>query len=330
MWKYVAKKLVYAVITLYFIATVNFLIFQVFSPTDPVKTLMDPKFTPEMKDRLRTLYGLDEPITIRYAKYIINMFTLNFGYSFVNWRPVIDEIWGHLPATLLLLGTALLTTVVAGIPLGIIAASKRGTKTDVLTMGFGLFAWSVPAFFVQLFFLFFFSYVTSVYLGSPLFPYGGITSIPPPTEPFAYTADVLYHLILPVITITIVQIGSWMIYSRNIALDILTQDFINTARAKGFSERKILFKHAFRVMLPSVVTMAALAIPPIFTGAIITEFVFTWPGIGGWLLFSIKRGDYPAVQGTFFIFAILVISFNLIADLAIGFLDPRIRVGTRR
>ncbi len=330
MREYLLKRATIAFVTLFTIATLNFLIFQVFSPYDPFTMILDPNFTPEVKQLLMEQYGLDQPLHIRYVKYIQGMFTWNFGYSFLSKRAVAEQMMPLLANTILLLGAALVATVIIGIPVGILAASRRGTKIDVVAIGSGLFTWGVPTFFIQLLFMFIFSYWIKVNFGIRLFPVAGMTSAPPPEEPLTYIADVAWHLAQPLITLVIASFGSWALYTRNLLLDALTQDYVVTARAKGLSERAVLYRHAFRSTLPPIVTMIALAVPGIVTGAMITEFIFSWPGIGRWYLASLQLADYPVVQSVLFIYALLTILANIIADILYGLLDPRIRVGMRR
>ncbi len=330
MREYLIKRVVFAFITLFVIATLNFMIFQVFSPIDPFTSIVDPNFTPEMKAILMAQYGLDQSLEIRYVKYIQGMFTWNFGYSFLSRRLVGEQIVPLLANTVLLLGSALVATVLVGIPVGILAASRRGSKIDVLAIGSGLFTWGVPTFFIQLLFMFFFGYYLKVNFNVKVFPIAGMSSAPPPEQPLIYMADVAYHLAMPLITLVVASFGSWALYTRNLLLDALTQDYVVTARAKGLSERTVLYRHAFRSTLPPMVTMITLSIPAIVTGAMITEYIFSWPGIGRWYLESLNRGDYPVVQSILFIYALLTILGNITADLLYGLLDPRIRVGMRR
>jgi peptide/nickel transport system permease protein len=321
---YLFKKIVFILVVLYIIATLNFIIFQA-TPKNPVDIIFNPRLPPEYRERLKTLWGIDKPLfPDRYLIYLRNMFTLNFGYSFNTKTPVIGEIEARLPKSLLLLGSAFIISVLIGVPLGVFAASKRGKKVDVLAIGFGLFTWAAPIFFVQLFFLLLFAYYFR------FFPVGQFTDVPPPTGPFAYMVNVLYHMALPLITLVLVDFGSWALYTRNMMLDTLTQDYIVTAQAKGLEERTVLFHHGLRAILPPVTTMILLAIPSLMTGSVITEYIFAWPGIGQWLIKSILALDYPAVQALFFIFAILTVGANFLADLLYGWLDPRIRVGVRR
>ena len=327
---YIARRIVFGIVTLYIIATLNFAIFQIIAPTRPEQMVFTSFMKPETIETLRRLFGLDDPLHIRYLKYVRNMFTWQFGVSFSSHAPVAQEMSWRLVNTVLLLGSVLVCTIMVGVPVGILAASRRGSKIDVAAIGSGIFAWGVPAFFIQLLFMLFFSYYTYVAFGFSVFPLGGLHSVPAPKDPFVYMADVAWHLAAPLITLVIAGFGSWALYTRNILLDALTQDYIVTARAKGLSERAVLYRHAFRSSLPPIVTIVALAIPGIVTGAIITETIFTWPGIGRWYIQGLNNGDYPVVQAVLFMYAFLMIVANIVADLLYGILDPRIRVGFRR
>lgn len=315
---------------LWIIASMNFVIFQMVSPITPVSGVVDPKFQPGLTQTLMKLYGLTDALHVRYLKYIRNMFTWQFGYSFQSMKPVAQEMSWRLPSTVLLLGSALVATVVVGIPIGILAASRRGSKIDVFAIGSGLLTWGVPTFFIQLLFMLFFSYYAYINWGFKIFPSSSMYSTPPPTQPLAYMADVAWHLAMPLMTLVIASFGSWALYTRSLLLDALTQDYVVTARAKGLTERTVLYRHAFRSTLPPMVTMIALNIPGIISGAMITEWIFSLPGIGRWYLRSLMSADYPVVQAVLFIYAVLMIFANLISDLMYGVLDPRIRVGARR
>lgn len=327
---YLVKRIAVSLAILWVVATLNFVVFQVVSPIKPLAGIVDPKFTPEQKENLLNLYGLNDPLHVRYSKYVVNMFTWSFGLSFQTMRPVVEDLSWRLPVTVLLLGSSLVATILVGIPMGILAGSRRGSKVDVAAIGAGLFTWGVPIFFIQLLFMMFFCYYAKLAFGFSLFPVRGLYSVPPPTNPFAYMADVAWHLALPLITLVVGSFGSWALYTRNLLLDALTQDYVVTARAKGLTERTVLYRHAFRSTLPPIVTMITLSVPGIVTGAMITEWIFTIPGIGRWYLNSLMAADYPVIQSVLFIFAVLVIVANLVADLLYGVLDPRIRIGMRR
>lgn len=318
---FLVKRIVIAILVLYIVASMNFVIFQIVSPIDPVSIIIDPDFTEEMKNLLRKQYGLDQPLHIRYIRYMQNMLTWNFGFSFDTLSPIVDDLSWRLPNTILLLGTALVGVIIVGIPLGILAASRRGSKMDVMAIGSGLLTWGVPTFFIQLIFMLIFCYYFFLWFGIQI-PVRGMASDVPPTNPILYVADVAYHLALPVLSLVIAGFGSWALYTRNMLMDALTQDYIVTARAKGLSERTVLYKHAFRSTLPPVVTMVTLSVPGIVTGAMITEWIFTLPGIGRWYLLSLQHGDYPVIQAVLFIYAFLMILANLLADLLYGIFGP--------
>jgi peptide/nickel transport system permease protein len=328
--EYLVKRIIIAALVLFIVATLNFVIFQVMWAGDPTATIMNPDFTAEQKEMLRVLYGLRDPLHVRYLKYIGNMFSWRFGVSFQTRTPIIEEMPWRLSNTILLLGTATIGTIIVGISMGVFAGARRGSKADVISLGIGLFADGVPTFFIQMIFLLFFSYLMYLWFGFQVFPARHMTSVPAPTEPLAYMADVAWHLAMPALSLIVAAFGGWALYVRNLMIDALTQDYIVTARAKGLSQRTVLYKHAFKSILPPISTIITLSIPGIITGAIITEYIFTWPGIGSWYIAALNANDYPVVQAVLFIYAVLVIICNLVADLLYGVLDPRIRVGVRR
>jgi peptide/nickel transport system permease protein len=327
---YLIKRIIVALLVVYIIATLNFVIFQVVAPVDPVEQMIGPKFTQDMIQNLYREFGLDQPITTRYLLYIKNIFTWNFGYSFASRTLISDQMSWRMMYSVILLGTALVAEVAVGIPVGILAASRRGTKTDIIAIGTGLFTWGVPTFFIQLILLLALAYYTKEWFGFAWFPIRGALSDPAPTNPIAYVADFAWHLTLPALSLVLAGFGGWALTTRNLLLESLTQDFVTTARAKGLSERAVLYRHAFRSTLPPIATMLAMSVPGLFTGAMITEQIFTYPGMGHWYISSLTAGDYPVLQSVLFIYAVLMVAANLISDLIYGALDPRIRVGTRR
>lgn len=332
---YIARRIVISIIIIWIVASLNFVIFQVASPIDPSLVILSPsEFAKDQIKLLRQMYGLDDPIHIRYLKYVRNLLSFGiippyFGVSFETKTYVAAEMWPRLTLTLLLLGSALIGNLICGIPLGIMAASKRGGKMDVTIIGTGLLTWGVPVFFIQLLAVMFIIYVYSTY-GLRILPEGGTWTIPPSKDPLTLMQDIIWHVTLPVITLVLAGFGSWALYTRNLMIDALTSDYVVTARAKGLSERRVLLGHAFRGILPPIATMITLAIPGLVTGAIITESIFNWRGIGSWYITSLLGGNYPVTQAVLFIYAVLVIVFNFIADILYGVLDPRIRVGMRR
>jgi len=329
---YVGKRVGMALVTLFVVLTLNFVIFRVFIPMDPTNLMLDPRMKEEVKENLRRDWGLEDPLfPDQFFKYLKNLFTWNYGRQFdIAHTEIAPEMAWRLRNTIMILGLALLGTIMIGIPLGVLTAARRGGKLDVTAIGFALFTYGVPTFFIQLLFLLVFASYWHVWFGYSLIPRSGIVTAPPPKETLAFIADVAWHCVGPIVTLTIAGFGSWALYTRNILVDALTEDYILTATAKGLKERTVLLRHAFRSILPPIVTMIALAIPGVVTGAIITETIFSWPGIGSWYINALMNNNHPVTQAVLYNYAVLMIGANLIADFAYGILDPRIRVGTRR
>ena len=333
---YLAKRVAFAIFTLWVVVTLNFAIFAVL-PGDPTKYMMDPEMTTEQKRLIQEWYGVNDPWPVKYVKYMRNLlsfgiFPPHFGFSLKSHQTVASEMSWRLPLTVGLLGSALILEILIGIPLGIFAASKRGSKTDAAIMTSGLFTYGVPTFFIQLLALLFFIAFVRQTFGVLVFPPGGWYTYPRVEGLLPFIADVMWHFALPVLTLVISGFAGWALYARNLLLDALTEDYVLTARAKGASERTVLFKHAFKSIRPPIVTLISLSIPGLITGAIITETIFGLQGIGQWYIdsISVQAADYPVVEAVLFLFAFLTIICNLIVDIIYGLLDPRIRVGQRR
>lgn len=317
---YVIKRLVYALIVLYVILTLNFVLFRVM-PGDPTKMIIDPNFTPEAKAELRSQYGLDDPPLKQYVTYMGNLLKFDMGLSFSTRRPVWSELKERLPNTIKLFLCTFILTSLTGMRLGVKAAANPGSFTDRVVITAGLFTNAVPTFFIQLLMLLLFGYYW------PILPIHGTMSAPPPAGAWNVFLDRLWHLVLPVTSNMIVGFGSWALYARNTMTEALGQDYIITARAKGISEKDVLYHHALRSVLPPIVTLLFMSLPGMVSGAVITESIFSWHGVGRYLLDATLQMDYPAAQGAFYLIALAVVISNLLADIAYGLVDPRIRVG---
>jgi peptide/nickel transport system permease protein len=317
--EYLVKRSIYLIITIYVIITLNFLIFRIM-PGDPVSMLVaEQVIRPEMVEQIKRLYGLDLPLWQQYVLYIRNLFVGNLGFSFQYLKPVVEVIFERLTNTVILMGGATLSSILLGTLMGVISAWRRGRRADIIILFSSLFFRSVPVYWLGILLLMMFSYQ----LG--LFPTAGTMSRPPPTGFIPLTMDYLSHLFLPMVTIMLVLYGTYTLISRNSLLDILTQDYILIAKAKGLSSRAILFKHALRNAMLPLVTTFAISLGYVVGGAVMTETVFSWRGVGRLIFDSVTARDYPILQGAFFIISLTVILANFAADLLYGFLDPRVK-----
>lgn len=270
---------------------------------------------------MREFYGLDKPIPIQLLAYIVQTFQLNLGYSFYYKAPVGQVIAAWLPNTLVLVGISEAVAIVLGFSVGAIAGWKRGKRFDIISTTFGLTTWSMPTFWLGIVLIM----VFSVRLG--LFPVGGVRTLELQyANIFQQLADLAAHLILPVITLTLVSFAEYLLIMRNSLVDVMTEDFVLTARAKGLTEQRVLRDHVIpNALLPSVTTIA-IALGFIVGGALQTEIIFSYPGIGMLTFQAIEFRDYALLQGLFFIDALLVIIANFAADIIYTYIDPRVKL----
>lgn len=316
---YLIKRTVYSFVLLFFALSLNFVIFRL-APGDPIQVVASgSRLEPEMVERLIELWGLREPVHVQYLRYLKSTLTWDFGYSYYSLEPVSREIAERLPNTLLLMGVSFLFACLFGTVFGIYAASRRGSLLDVTSVSVSLFSYALPSFWMGLLLIYLLGYVFR------LFPLAGTMSRPPPTDLIAKIFDVGWHLFLPALTLFLFSYGSWLLLMRSTLLEELNQDYILTARAKGVTDRGILFKHAFRNAMLPLVTNIALTIPGLLNGAILTETVFSWRGLGLYTWSAIQFNDYPVLQALFFIFALVTVVANFVVDIVYGFIDPRIR-----
>lgn len=322
--RYIIRRVLTTLIIFFAIINFQFLLFWVFNPIKPVQWIIDPDFmSPGLIESLKRLYGLDQPLHVQYYKYIVNMLTFNFGVSFRLQRPVVEMLFEYLPNTIVLVLTAQILQIIIGVMTGLIIASKRGKIVDFSVMGAGLVIHAVPAFLVMLVF----RYVFAEKLR--LFPI--LTKVvTAPDNPLMFLGNFMYRMSLPLITLVCIGFGTWLYYTRNLSIGVLTQDFIQTARAKGVSDRGLVFGHILPAILPPIVTLVIVTLPTSIFGSIMAEYIFSWKGIGWWYLNSIWGGDYPAVQALFYIYTVLLLTGNLLADILYGYMDPRIRIEARR
>jgi peptide/nickel transport system permease protein len=289
------------------------------APTDPLSQFAaNPAIPATVRENIRHQMGLDQPWYFRYFKWLGALAQGNWGYSFASKGPVTDLIKQRLPQTILVVGLAYVLSVLIAIPIGIISALKQYSLFDQFATTFAFIGFSVPTFFTGLLFILLFS------LKLKWFPsiYDSTLKV---HDWNSFLAQ-LRQMAMPVMVLTLFQSAAIARFTRSSMLDNLPQDYVRTARAKGLGEQVVVLRHVLSNSLIPVVTLIALGIPTIFAGAIITEQVFRVNGLGELLIRSIQNGDIPVVQALTFIFAILVVLFNLIADVLYGVLDPRIRL----
>lgn len=319
MTRYILNRLLIAIPTLLAISIVIFGIL-VLAPGDPMgEFAMHPAINAEVQANIRESLGLDQPLPVRYIKWLTAFLQGNMGYSFTSHSPVSTLIGQRLVTTLWIVGSAYLLSVLLAVPLGVISALKRATWLDHLVTTLAFLGISLPTFFTGLLFIILFSVKLRWF-------------------PFIYDSTLVVtdwdslklHIrqsVMPIAVLTLFHTAALMRFVRAAMLEQADQEYVRMARAKGLRERIIITRHMLRNGLIPVVTLVALGIPSIFTGALVTEQVFRVPGIGSLLIGAIQSSDTPVVMAITFIYAILVVLFNLVADILYGVLDPRIRYG---
>ena len=332
------SRTAWAAATVLFVLLLNFALFRVL-PGDPVRAgVRDPRLTHEVQEALRIRFGLDRPVinglrslrplqlgawTVNPAQtqlvmYLANVLRGDLGVSYHTNRPVRDMLAESLWNTVVLLGAGQVLAIALGVALGIVAAWRAGTAMDHLALVGSLIAWSLPTFWLGIVLLFWGSHQFGLPVAGMTTP--GASLWPPGMQ----TVDLLRHLLLPTLTYSIVFLGEYVIIMRGALLEVLSQDYMLTARAKGLTTFQILKDHALpNAMLP-VTTLVALNLGFTVTGAVQIESVFSWPGLGGAIFEAVGRRDYPLLQGAFLLVSISVISANLLADLLYFWLDPRV------
>lgn len=316
MSQYVLRRLLIAIPSLLGISLVLFVVLAL-APGDPFSELAtNPNVPPEVALALRAKFGLDDPIYLRYLHWLNAMLHGDWGFSFVSRMNVDTLILQRLPTTLYVIGSAQILALLIAIPVGVYAATKPYSLFDQVANTLAFVGFSLPTFFTGILFILIFS-VTLDWL------------------PFVYTTDIkgtgihwmlemIRQAIMPVAVLGLFQAASMTRFVRSAMLDVIRLDYVTTARAKGIGQRRVIIKHVMRNAMIPVVTLIALQIPAVFGGAIVTEQIFRIPGIGSLLISSILSNDTPVVMAVTFVFACLVVLFNLIADVLYGWLDPRI------
>lgn len=337
-YRHFLEKIGWAAFTILFVLILNFFLFRVL-PGDPARAgVHDPRLKKDAIEAIRVRYGLDKPVIncfetlnpVEFGSCLVNPLDTQFfiylrnlaqgelGISFHQNRPVQDILSERLWNTLLLIGAGQILSIVVGVTFGVLAAWKARTAIDYGALMTGLLAWSLPTFWLGIILLFWGS--------NNGFPIGGKATPGTGSYPLWYqVSDILRHMVLPTLTYTIVFMGEYMLIMRSSLMDVLSEDYILTAKAKGMSTFQILKDHALKNAMLPIVTIIAINLGFTVAGAIQIEAVFSWPGLGGAIYESVVRRDYPVLQGAFLLIAVTVIIANLIADLTYTYLDPRVQ-----
>lgn len=316
MSQYVLRRLLIAIPSLLGISLVLFVVLAL-APGDPFSELAtNPNVPPEVAMALRARFGLDDPIYLRYLHWLNAMLHGDWGFSFVSRMNVDTLILQRLPTTLYVIGSAQILALLIAIPVGVYAATKPYSLFDRIANTLAFVGFSLPTFFTGILFILIFS-VTLDWL-----PFVYTTDIK--ATGIHYALEMIRQAIMPVAVLGLFQAASMTRFVRSAMLDVIRLDYVTTARAKGLGQAKVIVKHVMRNAMIPVVTLIALQLPAVFGGAIVTEQIFRIPGIGSLLISSILSNDTPVVMAVTFVFACLVVLFNLIADVLYGWLDPRI------
>jgi len=315
MRAYLARRVAQSLVVLFLVSLGGFSVLHL-APGGPIAIYtMSPTMSAEDVERLTRLLGLDQPLHVQYTKWVKGMVTADWGRSYRDGRTVGEVIADRIPATLVLMLSAFVVAIVLGLAAGIVSAVRQYSVFDhAMTLG-AMVALSIPTFWLGLMGIYVFAELLRV------LPPGNIGTI---GAPFSL-ADRLRHLALPAATLGLVMVATWSRYTRASMLEVIGEDYIRTARAKGVAGRVVILKHALKNALLPLVTLAGLQLPLIFSGALVTETVFTWPGMGRLFVDSIGYRDYPVLMGLLILTSALVVIGNLVTDLVYAAIDPRIR-----
>jgi len=315
MRRFILHRLFQAGILLLGVSIIGFGLMHL-APGGPMAVYtLNPTVTAQDIERVKVLFGLDQPIYVQYLKWAGGLLTGHWGFSFFGGQEVRVIVLERLPATFLLMGSSLLLALVIGVSLGILSAVRRGSNFDYATAIAAMIALSLPTFWFGLLAIFLFAQT----LG--WFPAGGNSS-----SGDAGVLDRLWHLVLPMTVLAFVLVAQWSRYTRSVMIEILGQDFIRTARAKGLTGGRVLLNHALRAALVPLITLAGLQLPLLVGGALVTETVFSWPGMGLLFINALNTRDYPVLMAILMVGAVVVVLGNLFADILVAVVDPRVKL----
>lgn len=308
MGRFIVGRILSGIVVVFGISVLSFLLIH-FIPGDPVRIMLGQNATPDQVERLTIFLGLDQPLFVQYGHYISNVFQGDLGTSLKTGRPVLTEILGRFPQTVKLAAAGIFFAIIIGLTVGILAAKFKDTFIDRMAMGFAMLGISIPSFWLALLLIM----VFSVKLG--WFPIAEGTG--------------LRDLVLPSITLGVLASTIISRLTRNGMVEVLSKDYIRTARAKGLDERVIIVRHALRNVLLPIVTVIGLQIAGLLGGTVILEQVFNWPGLGTLAIDAISSRDFPLIQGTVLFMGIVYVSINILVDISYGIIDPRVDISMK-
>ncbi len=319
MGKYIGKRVVAGIFTIIIAFTLNFIIINL-APGDPIKTLMGKETDdPQLRAALEKKHGLDKPLPIQYVNYLKTAMKGDLGTSIIYNRPVSEMIAEKLPATILLVLTAAILSLVIGTSMGIVAARREGSIIDIIFSGFSYILNSMPSFWLGLMFIIIFSSKLKI------LPTCGMTNPRASLTGKAYVMDVIKHMILPVGTLILVEIPLYFRIAKSSVLQVTNEDFILTLKAAGMDEKKMFNKYIFKNAILPTITIFGISMAYLITGVALIEIVFAWPGTGRLVLTAINQRDYPTLMGMYLIMSISIAIVMIIVDVVYAVLDPRIR-----
>lgn len=322
MARFIIKRIAQSLVILIGVTLVIFFFIH-FAPGDPFIQSLNPNVTPELREKMLRDIGYYDPIHVQYFKWVSHALRGDLGHSIRFGQPVTKVIMDYLPNTMILGGVSLILSIIIAIPAGKFSSMHRNSILDYIVTFFCFLGISVPVFFFGLLLIKWFAF------DIPIFPTSGMVTIGENYSGLDKIIDVIKHLFLPSVVLSLANTATFMRYTRSSMIEVIDQDYIRTARAKGVSEKKVINKHAFRNALVSIITIITLSIPRIFSGAVLTETIFVWPGIGRVNYDAILRRDYPLIMGILLMIATIILLSNLVADILYALADPRIRYDER-
>ncbi|WP_332683349.1 ABC transporter permease [Bosea sp. (in: a-proteobacteria)] len=313
---YVVRRILHSIPLVIGVSIIGFGIMHL-APGGPLAVYtLNPTITVTDIERIRIALGLDQPVHIQYLTWAKSMLTGSWGFTFFGGRPVLEVIVERLPATLILMGTSMALAILIGTLIGMLGAVRRNSIFDYLATTGAMLALSFPTFWFGLMAI----YIFAINLG--WLPSGGMYELGEEGNPW----DLLRHLVLPVMVLTLVLVATWSRYARSSFLEVIQQDYIRTARSKGLGTRQIMARHAFRNAVIPLVALLGVQLPSLFSGALVAETIFSWPGMGRLFVDALNMKEYPILMGMIMFTALFVIVGNLLADIAIALIDPRVKL----